>query len=264
MPRIRMREPRVLGTRVSGQRRALPWPPPHTGVALGGSSTPRSESGGNCRSPHGPVRRAACSPAEATALLSPVDSRSIHKRHSQILTQFVSKSTSPPTQEQPTLVLDSGATPGPQGQNEGKSAKTRRIWRPDTRLAGAEAVGLREPSGSTTAPHARAQLNRAPHAPVLTPPPQSVRPRPQRGTEPLRGRAVRRGPAGPTDLTGVLRRGVRMQTPTEERQGERTGTRRPPQATGRASASTSHMDFQAPKFRDNKWYSGLATSRYAG
>lgn len=139
--------------------------------------------------------------------------------------------------------------PGPQGQNEGKSAKTRRIWRPDTRLAGAEAVGLREPSGSTTAPRARAQLNRAPHAPVLTPPPQSVRPRPQRGTEPLRGRAVRRGPAGPTDLTGVLRRGVRMQTPTEERQGERTGTRRPPQATGRASASTSHVDFQAPKFR---------------
>lgn len=193
-----------------------------------------------------------------------MDSRSIHKRHSQILTQFVSKTTSAPAQGQPMLVLDRGAMPGPQGQSEGKSAKTRRIWRPDTRQAGAEAGGLRGPSGSTTAPHARARLDRAPHAPVLTPPPQNVKPQPQRGTEPLRGRAVRRGPAGPTDLTGVLRRGVRTQTPTEERQGEQTGTRQPPQAKGRASASTSHLDFQAPKLRDNKWYSGLATSRYAG
>lgn len=88
----------------------------------------------------------------------------------------------------------------PRGKTK-EAAKTR-IWRPDTRLAGAEAVGLREPSGSTTAPHARAQLNRAPHAPVLTPAASKRQTATAAGHGALTGRAVRRGPAGPTDLTG--------------------------------------------------------------
>ena len=169
-----------------------------------------------------------------SAFLSPVDSRSIHKRQFQILTHCAPKPTSPPAQALPMLALDGGATLAPQGQNEGASAKMRSIWSADTRLVGVEAAGLWEPS---RVHHSAAHMVMAELCP-----PQS-RPNPttsQRQTVTAAGDAALtgRGRLGEVlralvDLTGVQEEGIRTQTPSEGRQGGQTGSRRSPQLKGR-------------------------------